>query len=130
MKGWITDLNFRRKPKRLASFLVVLGFLNLGCEGVQSDYCRKAGECDNDMVVGEAADSVDVCIQTKTTDLERLRVNSEEICHDLASAKEKYMLCVLETEGCEGFNAPGPACLSEGQEVLELATSAEGACDE
>tara|TARA_B100000925_G_scaffold281363_1_gene253056 strand:- start:18 stop:392 length:375 start_codon:yes stop_codon:yes gene_type:complete len=77
-----------------------------GC-GYQT-YCAKIEECSEQKLGDEFQE---VCVIENEGLLEEYRANEEEICQELATAKEEMDLCRLDQE-CKDFNnaAGGETC--------------------
>ena len=97
-------------------------------------FCELGGECTDpalvgfDPVPGQSEDSVEVCVVNQEASLQALRLNSEEICHDIAAAREAYFDCVVD-EGCDAMKADGP-CGDEFSIFVRLVGDAQNKCAE
>ncbi len=97
-----------------------------GC-GYQS-YCAKIEEC-SEQKLGD--DFQQICVIENEGKLEEYRANEEEICQELADAKEEMDLCRLDQE-CKDFNnaAGGEACQDKVQRFEDLLTETLVTCSQ
>ena len=97
--------------------LVALSSSSLAGCGYQT-YCAKIEEC-SDQKLGD--DFQEICVIENEGLLEEYRANEEEICQELATAKEEMDLCRLNQE-CKDFNnaAGGEACQDKVQRFEDL----------
>lgn len=124
------------RNRKYALFLgVALLGATLGCSNLPRAYCEQGGKCDDltglffDPVPGSSDDSVDVCTVNQETLLAVYRSNSEDICHQIADAFERYMACVAE-ESCDAFKIDEPECKDEFDDVQDLRNEADNRCNE
>jgi hypothetical protein len=118
-----------QSPKSIWA-LLCLGLLAApGCS-LSAQYCEKAAECDVPTdPVGNSDDSAAVCTAENETRLEKLRANSEDICHEAAEAWEKFMQCALD-EGCDAWEIGESECKDEIGDYLEILSEADNRCEE
>lgn len=107
-----------------------------GCNQLATQYCDLGAECDEgvsgviyDPVLGNSDDSAAVCAANQAAFLNALRANSEEVCHEAATAYEAWMACALE-EGCDSFRIDEPECKDEREKYAELIDDADNRCNE
>jgi hypothetical protein len=118
----------KRKIGLLAALLCALA-TTAGCS-LSAQYCETAAECDVPTdPVGNSDDSAAVCTAENETRLEKYRANSEEICHEVAEAWEKFMQCAIE-EGCQAWEIGESECKDEIGDYLELLGDADNRCEE
>lgn len=107
----------------------------VGCNGLSNQYCELGAECDDnsgfllDPVPGNSDDSAAVCAVNQQTFVDTLRANSEDVCHEIATAWEAWMACAIEEE-CDAFRIGEPECKDELEEYAELVDEAGNRCNE
>ena len=106
--------------------MFVVTVLSSGC-GYQS-YCAKIEEC-SEQKLGEEFQQI--CVIENEGLLEEYRANEEEICQELADAKEEMDLCRLNQE-CKDFNnaAGGEACQDKVTRFEDLLTETLVTCSQ
>lgn len=125
-------MRFRRSPW-LCCLTLLAGLT--GCTNLPQAYCEVGGDCDDptglffDPVLGSSSDSVGVCAVNVSTELSAYRANSEDICREVADAREAYLACVIE-EGCDAFRLEEPECKDEYEDWQDLLSEAQNRCNE
>ena len=118
--------NIKNKALKTLSSMFVVTALSAGC-GYQS-YCAKIEEC-SEQKLGEEFQQI--CVIENEGLLEEYRANEEEICQELADAKEEMDLCRLNQE-CKDFNnaAGGEACQDKVKRFEDLLTETLVTCSQ
>ena len=106
------------KNSVLCSLMLVVIMMSGLSSCVYQTYCAKIEEC-SDQKLGD--EFQEICVIENEGLLEEYRANEEEICQELATAKEEMDLCRLDQE-CKDFNnaAGGEACQDKVQRFEDL----------
>lgn len=111
------------------TLLAVLALMSLsGC--LAQSYCTRAAECADDPP-GE--DFVAVCQARYEGTLNALRANKEDVCHEVARAKEAFDSCRTQLDGCRDFNRGAGGdydgeCENERDDYIDALQDAENEC--
>lgn len=94
-----------------------------GCPSVPASFCAKADECAEDP---PGDDFPAICTVQVQGDLDALRANDEEECHEVAEAKEILMACLTNLT-CGDLNDVdyGGECEDERDDYLDAFSDAD-----